>query len=310
MLFTAGGLVSACHVAHPHVPEMPALVAPRQLSVRTGGRIATVPLEEYVIGSVIAEVAPVTDAPDTVGRIFQLQAVLARTYAAAHVGRHRAEGFDLCDSSHCQLYAPARLRTSRFAASARAAVQVTRGVLLAYAQRPIDALFHADCGGQTAAADAVWGGPRVPYLLSASDGVPSATHREWTTTISTEDLQLALNADARTRVGRKLNGVEVQKRDTSGRAGELLLEGDTRRTVRGEDLRAAINVKLGDKTIQSTRFNVKRSGKTYVFRGSGFGHGVGLCQLGAAARARRGESVEEILGAYFKGARLARAKQM
>src|SRR5262245_41910653 len=125
MLLTAAGLVSACEVAHPHIPESPALSAPRQISVRTGARIPSVALEDYVLGSAIAEVFPLNEAPETVDRIFQMQAVLARTYAAAHPGRHRAEGFDLCDTSHCQLYAPARLRTSRFAAAARDGVEVT-----------------------------------------------------------------------------------------------------------------------------------------------------------------------------------------
>jgi stage II sporulation protein D len=305
---TAAGLVSACEVAHPHVPEMPALSAPRLVTVRTGGRPAQIPLDDYVLGSIIAEVSPVNDGPAAVERIFQLQAILARTYAAFHIGRHRAEGFDLCDSSHCQLYAPARLRTSRFAVAARAAVQATRGVVLAYGQPPIDALFHADCGGHLAAADAVWGGPRVPYLLSASDSVPSAAHREWTTSVSADDLQRALNADARTRVGRTFSGLEIQKRDASGRAGEVRLDGEARRIVRGEDLRAVINLRLGDKTIQSTRFTIRQAGRAFTFRGTGFGHGVGLCQLGAATRVRRGESVEAILGAYFKGAKLARAR--
>jgi stage II sporulation protein D len=52
----------------------------------------------------------------------------------------------------------------------------------------------------------------------------------------------------------------------------------------------------------STRMSITRSGSTYVFEGTGFGHGVGLCQAGAAARARRGDTTEAILAAYFTGA--------
>ena len=62
----------------------------------------------------------------------------------------RAEGFDLCDGVHCQLYEPGRIRTSRFAAVARAAVERTAGMILAYSNRPAEVLFHADCGGHTA----------------------------------------------------------------------------------------------------------------------------------------------------------------
>ena len=79
--------------------------------------------------------------------------------------------------------------------------------------------------------------------------------------------------------------------------------------LRGEDLRAIINASLGDRAILSTRFTVTRSSGTYVFQGSGFGHGVGLCQVGALARARQGQSVGTILSAYFEGAGLARPGQ-
>ena len=54
--------------------------------------------------------------------------------------------------------------------------------------------------------------------------------------------------------------------------------------------------------MQSTKLQIARTSDAYVFTGAGFGHGVGLCQIGAAARARRGESVDDILAAYFEGA--------
>jgi stage II sporulation protein D len=59
---------------------------------------------------------------------------------------------------------------------------------------------------------------------------------------------------------------------------------------------------MGDRAFLSTRFSVRRTGADYVFSGTGFGHGVGLCQIGAAARARRGDSVDSILGHYFPAA--------
>lgn len=309
MVVAAGGLVSACEVVpRRRLPEAPPLVLPARLSVRLGGRIVTVPLEEYVLGSIVAEVAPLNETPEVAARIFELQAVLARSYAAGHAGRHRAEGFDLCDSAHCQRYDAARLRSSRLADLARLAVERSSARIVTYGRRPAGTLFHADCGGHTASADAVWGGGAVPYLVPARDALPWSAHREWTRTVSSDDLRGMLNADPRTRVGRRLGGVTVTQRDVSGRAAGILLEGDTSRTIRGEQLRAVVNQRLGEKGLQSTRFTVHRSGASYVFRGSGFGHGVGLCQLGAAARARQGESVEAIIATYFKGAKLERAK--
>lgn len=300
----AGLLWAGCTPA-PQLPDS-SLSVPAQIQVRTGGRVVSVAIEDYVLGSALTEVTPLNETPVTVERIFEIQAVLARSYAASHVGRHRAEGFDLCDGVHCQLYEPARLRTSRFAAAARTAVTRTAGMILAYSKRPAEALFHADCGGYTAAADAIWGGPPVPYLAAMPDDPPLAEHRTWTRSVSADDLRRALNAGARVGFGRNPEDLKVLQRDVSGRAIEVGWGGQGPAILRGEDLRAILNQRLGEKTIQSTRFTVRRTGQTYVFQGTGYGHGVGLCQLGAAARARRGDSLDHILAMYFHGASLVR----
>ena len=117
-----------------------------------------------------------------------------------------------------------------------------------------------------------------------------------------EQIRLALDADPRTDVGRSLREIEIVSRDDSGRAAGLGVRGEHSYTVRGDVLRAVLNQKFGERAIQSTRFALTRSGSTFTFRGTGFGHGVGLCQRGAAARARRGDSVGQILAAYFPGA--------
>jgi stage II sporulation protein D len=85
------------------------------------------------------------------------------------------------------------------------------------------------------------------------------------------------------------------------------VEGDRTVRLRGEQLRTLLNDAFGAHTLMSTRFTIARSGQTYTFTGSGYGHGVGLCQVGAATRARRGESIDEIFAAYFPGASLAQA---
>ena len=286
------------------MPAPPPLELPREIAVRSAGRVAGVPLEDYVLATVLAEVGPPAEPAAVARRIFEVQAIVARSYATARLGRHRAEGFDLCDTTHCQVYDPARIRTSKLTPIAREAVQQTAGRILSYANRPAEALFHADCGGATASAEAVWGGRSVPYLLPRQDDVEPSAHRRWKWSATTATLRSALAADTRTDVGRTLTGIAITARDESGRARQLTLEGDTPRAVRGEDFRTAIVRAHGIRTIMSTRMSVTRSGSTYAFEGTGFGHGVGLCQAGAAARARRGESTEAILAAYFAGTRL------
>ena len=235
-----------------------------------------------------------------------MQAILARSYAAGHLGRHAAEGFDLCDSTHCQVYQPGRIRTSRFAAVARQAVADTRGEVVSFAHRIAETLFHADCGGYTETAERVWGNP-VPYLVGAPDIVPPDAHRRWETDVTPDRLRDILDSDARSAVGRHLTSVRIAVRDASGRAAEIEVRGDRTRILRGEQLRAILNQTLGAAAIRSTRLTITRVGQDYRFSGTGWGHGVGLCQLGAAARARRGDSVAQILAAYYPGTQLVRA---
>jgi stage II sporulation protein D len=288
----------------PQLPES-AIRLPEFLMVRTAGRVESIALEEYVLGSAIAEVSPVDQPQAAVERIFEVQAVLARTYAAGHIGKHRSEAFDLCDTTHCQLYDPNRLRVSRFAAEARNAVRRTEGLVLVYQGRLAEGLYHADCGGHTAAAEDVWGGA-VPYLIAAPDDVPSNAHRQWRVAVPLDQLRTALNANPRSEVGRTLYRIDVLDSDCGGHANHVAVAGEHTHELRGEEFRTIVNHALGPRVIQSTLFTVTRSGTDVVFAGAGFGHGVGLCQVGAAERARRGESLEAIVDHYFPGVIVAR----
>ena len=280
----AATLVAGCGPVRTETPQISPTVVPTMVRVRVGDKIISVPLEDYAIGSALSEVSPVGEDPATVERVFAVQVILARTYALAHIGRHRAEGFDLCDGTHCQLYEPARVGPSRFTAAAKLAEARTKGSVIWYGDRPIDALFHADCGGFTDAPENIWGGTPLAYLRAQKDTVPSLTHRTWQASISRETLRNALNADPKTAVGAHLDALSITTRDVSGRAAELSARGERSETLRGEDLRAAVNRVLGPKGLQSTRFTMGLTPTGYAFSGEGFGHGVGLCQAGALAR--------------------------
>lgn len=291
------------------VRTAPRLVLPERIVVRVAGKVVPVDLETYVVDTILAEVSPLDEPADVVAGVFEVQAVVARSYAVAKLGRHRDEGFDVCDSTHCQLYQPARRQSSRFAAAAAQAGERTRGMVLTYEARPIEALFHSDCGGATAAADAVWGGAPVPYLKMAVDDFPEPTHRPWRVVAKTDQVRKALNEDSRTSVGRKLESIVIASRDASGRAAGLSVRGERSFTVRGDILRSVLNRTLGDRAVLSTRFTIQRQGGDYVFAGIGFGHGVGLCQRGAAARLRRGDSVADVLRAYYTDTKPMRAAE-
>jgi stage II sporulation protein D len=261
----------------------------------------SLPLEEYVEAAVLSEVAPASEDPDALLRMYEVQAVVARTYALANLGRHRAQGFDLCATTHCQLVEPDRRRTSRWASLAARAVDRTRGVLLLFEGAPASTFFHADCGGHTSSVADVWGGPPRAYLPALADRAPGEPHARWEFSVDRERLRQVLNGDARTAVGRRLDEIRVTRRDAAARAVDVDLLGDARKSVSGTQLRALLSRAFGVRSIRSTRFEVVRRGARVEFSGTGFGHGVGLCQAGALARARAGEPFERILAFYYPG---------
>ncbi len=285
-------------------PASPAVI---RVGVKDGNRttIRKVPLETYVQASIISEFAPTSGDPAVVERMLEVQAVIGRTYAIAHLGRHKADGFDVCSTTHCQLFQPSRLNTSRWAAQSADAVRHTAGLVLWFDGAPASALFHADCGGHTSRADEVWDGQGRPYLASiADDGPAEAAHATWRYEASRSGVLAALNKDSRTRVGEHLDGIQVLERDAAGRAERVALHGADERIVRGEALREVLGLTLGARTIRSTWFDVRRNGAAFIFEGRGFGHGVGLCQAGALARIRAGAKMPVVLQTYFPGTRL------
>jgi stage II sporulation protein D len=169
-------------------------------------------------------------------------------------------------------------------------------------------VFHADCGGHTSNASAVWGGLGPAYLTGTRDSGPAGNaHAEWTFHAAAAAVHAALNADQRTAVGARLDRIEIGGRDDAGRAEKILLRGTRTFIVRGEVFRDVLTRQLGVRTLRSTMFSVKKTGDRFVFTGKGFGHGVGLCQAGALARLKAGASAEDVLAHYFPGTRVSRS---
>src|SRR4029450_8010386 len=104
LLLAASAVAAACTIPEPRSPDSGGVVAPPRVLVKAAGRIEPVRLEDYVLAAALSEVTPLNETPETVQRIYEVQAVLARTYAISHLGRHRADGFDLSDTTHCHLY--------------------------------------------------------------------------------------------------------------------------------------------------------------------------------------------------------------
>jgi stage II sporulation protein D len=270
-------------------------------------RVERVPLEEYVLTTVLAEFGPPRGTLDRLSQMLEVQALINRTYAVAHRGRHAARGFDVCASTHCQLYRPAAASGARWMDLAAEAVRRSAGTVLWFESGPAHVLYHADCGGHTSGAQQVWGGAAPGYLSARpDDGAAASAHRPWNFRVEGAALRRAVNADRRTNVGARLDGVHVLRRDAAGRAELVVLQGERQPLVRGEELRGVLVRAFGSRSVRSTLFEIRRDGDAFVFEGRGFGHGVGLCQAGAFARISAGASPEEVLSLYFPGTKLIR----
>ena len=274
------------------------------------GRIVSLDLDTYVLGTVSAEAWVRRDEePDVAERIFEVQALVARTYALANVKRHAAEGFDLCGRTHCQIYRPPAAN-ARWRETLETAVERTSESLIAYNNAPILALFHANCGGGTSAAHDVWGGTSRPYLVAVEDRACDVPSAHWRVSLARADLVRVLDADKRTSVGGRLDSIDVLEADRTGRVMLAALTGARSPVVRGEELRGILGRAFGVRSVRSPRFTVTRDGQQFIFEGSGFGHGAGLCQFGAMTRLRAGASARDVIEHYYPGTRIVRLRDL
>jgi len=254
-------------------------------------------------------------------------AIAIRTYALKNHGRHAKDGYDFCTTTHCQRFVGEGVRSPRVSKGSDAdqalpngrasdtmlaAVRATEGqVLIDDRGQLVDAYFGASCGGETANIAALWGTRPSQYLTGVRDEYcASGPHATWTDVIARADLLRALQSDARTNIGARLDQVVISKRDETGRAEFITIDGEHRKQVRGWDFKIIVGRVLGWNVLKSSRFEVARAGSNFVFHGKGFGHGLGLCQEGAHVMAARGSSYQRILEKYFPGAREGRDREI
>ena len=259
----------------------------RTIRVRLGshGRATTteMPLEVYV-----ARVLAGEGEPRAAAAAQQALAIAVRTFAVASGDRHARDRFDLCDTTHCQVLRPST-------PASREAAFVTASQLLMHEGRPALVFYSASCGGRSEAVSNLWGGTSdLPYLRASHDDAHEEDE-EWVLEVSMAKVEAALRRAG--FAGGRLRDIEVERRSSSGRVTALRLSGLRPAVVSGEAFRAA----LGPRDLRSTQFTFSRRGRTLRFTGRGYGHGVGLCVIGAGRRAARGETAAAILQQYYPG---------
>jgi stage II sporulation protein D len=283
------------HARQARTAGMPVATPPDTLRVGSptangSTSIATLAVEDYVARVVAAEGA--AGAPAAAS---QALAVAVRTFAQAHRARHASEGYDLCDTTHCQVLRPATT-------ASRAAASATAGRILTFGDRPAAVYYSASCGGHTERPSRVWAGASDPPFLPAQADPACGAGVPWTSTIVAADIERALRA-AGLR-GTLLRSLRVVERSASGRVTRLQADGFTPATIDGESFRLALGRTAGWQWLKSTLFDIRREARGYTFIGRGFGHGVGMCVDGAGCRAAAGATAEEILAFYYPGTSL------
>ncbi|HUS32455.1 MAG TPA: SpoIID/LytB domain-containing protein, partial [Kofleriaceae bacterium] len=276
--------------------------------------------DKLLAGLVPAEMYP--DAPQAA---LEAQAIAARTELLQKIGRRNlTDPFLLCSTQQCQVYAGAGKEDPR----TTKAIEKTRGiVLLRDGGGMVDIRYSATCGGHSEDNEAIWGGEPDPSLRGHRDdskgGITRVTDDNigafldedpkkfwcgkvekaktkfrWTEKIAADDLTVRVSTEY-PEIGR-IKDIEPKQRGVSGRIEVLTIKGDKASVDVTGDLH--IRRLLGG--LKSTLFEVKRDGKTFVFHGGGFGHGVGMCQLGAIGMADAGKAHKDILGHYYRGTHL------
>jgi stage II sporulation protein D len=281
-------------------------------------------LDEYVAGVVPREVP--SSYP---GEALKAMAVVARTFAANSMGRHKDIGADVCNTVHCQVYGGVMGE----ALSTDKAVAATAGEMILSGGKPAFTTFHSTCGGYGADMNSAWGGGQ-PYLTGGFDGPgkynkdlsDEKTFRDfidnppdcyckksgrfrWTETYSDKDMEKALDESLGKTLGRgamdigRLRNLEITKRAKDGRALVLEIVSDAGVfTVEKDKMRwLTTGGMIGTGGLPSTLFYLKKEGDKYIFKGAGWGHGVGMCQEGAKGMALSGKKYKEIIMHYYPG---------
>jgi stage II sporulation protein D len=269
-------------------------------------------IDDYLRGVVPLEIG--TRSADDSAAV-QAQAITARSYAYIHLTPNRF--YDVTAGTMDQVYGGVAAET----AVGSEAVESTRTLVLKYAGRIVNAPYSSTCGGRTAAASEIWRSEDEPYLRSVSDRIPGtdryycdiAPRFHWSRTLEGSRLNAAIARYLASYVsvpGRRpgvAQSIVIGSRTPSGRVGTLVITTDRGRfTLRGNDMRYVLRPPGGE-ILNSTYFSVEATRgshgaiSTLTLTGSGYGHGVGMCQWGAIGRARAGQDFRTILRTYYPG---------
>ncbi len=242
-------------------------------------------LDRYISGVVQAEAGK-----RSAQEFYKVQAILARTFALSHLQKHGAEGYGLCDYTHCQVYYGKSTEQTIINA-----VTDTKGkVVVDNELNLIEAAFHSNSGGQTVNSEDVWG-KKLPYLRSVKDSFSTKMpNAYWERKMSKEDWFSYLKLK---------HNYPVQ--DSNARWLALTFKQDSRKSyLEASNIRIPLRSVRTDLQLKSTFFSITPIGDSILFKGRGFGHGVGMCQEGGMRMAKLGYKYPEVINFYYQNTQL------
>ena len=281
--------------------------------------INRVGLEDYLLSVISSEMR--ADAPL---EFLKAHAVISRSWALARMESRRhpesAESaiphtnYDVCADDHCQRYQGLTLAVGE---NVRRAIDETWGRTLRYNGALCDTRFSKCCGGRTELFSTCWEDRDYPYLQSVEDpwcdckdpailekvmndyDLETADFHDWEQRYTTEELSRLIRERTGIDFG-SIESMEPLERGVSGRIKYLRITGSKASRTIGKEL--AIRRALSTSHLKSSNFSVSREGDVWILKGNGWGHGVGLCQIGAAAMAAAGYDYRQILQHYYTDA--------
>ena len=280
-------------------------------------------MEKYLLGVVPFEIGRPANALEAI----KAQAIAARTYAVGGMGSRNALGFDFYATVADQVYGGASGEDS----VVNRAVMETRGEIITYQGEPIIAYYSSTCGGRTSSVPEAWpwrASAARPYLQSKSDMMPdgqtaycqSSNRFRWQVSWPEDSLRHVLQATIGGRLNNpsfvinRIDDVRITGTTPSGRAEALniVADGNTYRipadSIRWV-LRPRVNGSLNSSLIFELHALAQGPGQPISrldVSGGGWGHGIGMCQVGAIGRARAGHNYREILTHYYSGVEISR----
>ncbi|MGN1271216.1 MAG: stage II sporulation protein D [Clostridia bacterium] len=263
------------------------------------GEIEELDLDEYLYGVVSSEM-PASFEQEAL----KAQAIVARTYTIYKiVNKDKHEDADICDDSKCcQAWISKEARFEKWNENEREenwtkivdAVDSTKGKIITYEGKPINALFHSNSGGKTEVVSSVWGGKDEPYLQSVETSGESnysqyssevnITKNEFIEKVKQYHSNLEIDFSKEKQI-EVLEYTEGQRIKTI-KIGNLELSGTEIRNIFG---------------LKSAKFEINVEGENIKFNVLGYGHGVGMSQTGADSMAKEGKNYEEIIKHYYTG---------